>query len=295
MKILITGGSGFIGQNLREYLVQKNYDVYAPDSTELNCLNEEAVFRCLKAVRYDIIFHFVVYGDGIDKKKDGSKMLEYNLRIFWNFAKYHELYGKMICAGSGAEYNKQYPIEYVTEEDLYFRPLPVDQYGLMKYTVNSFIESSDNIYNLRLFGVFGKYEHWKSKFISNLCCKSIYGLPLSMRQNCYFDYLWIDDLCVIMEKFMLIEQPEYHVYNATSGKRIDLCSIAEIVRNISNENLPVIICRDGLANEYTANNGRLLKELPDIKFTPIEKTIPILYRWYEKHRKEIDIYSLIYI
>lgn len=293
-KILLTGGSGFVGRNVKEYLEQREYDVYAPTSRQLDCLDEPAVKAHLQANRYDFVLHFAVYGDGIDKTKDGSKSLEYNLRIFANFAKCSALYGRMIYTGSGAEYDKRYPIQMVTEEELAGHTLPVDQYGLMKYMVNQMIEESDNIYNLRLFGIFGKYEYWKTKYISNLCCKSLKGLPLSMRKNCYFDYLWIDDFCRMLEKFMQIGTPQYHVYNAVRGERIDLYSLAQIVNEIADARQDIIVCQDGYANEYTACNERICGELPGFAYTDIKESVRNLYEWYRMHLDEIDTYSLIY-
>ncbi len=35
MKILLTGGSGFVGKNVKEYLSDKGYEVYAPTSHEM--------------------------------------------------------------------------------------------------------------------------------------------------------------------------------------------------------------------------------------------------------------------
>ncbi len=293
-KILLTGGSGFVGKNVKEYLEQKEYDVFAPTSRQLNCLDEIAVKEYLLQDYYDVILHFAVYGDGIDHTKDGTKVLENNLRIFANFAKCSDLYGKMIYTGSGAEYDKRYPIQLVKEEDLAERTVPVDQYGLMKYIVNQMIEKSDNIYNLRLFGIFGKYEYWKTKYISNLCCKSLKGLPLSMRKNCYFDYLWIDDFCRLLEKFMQLEKPQYHVYNAVRGERIDLYSLAEIVNEIADARQKIIVCQDGYANEYTASNERICGEIQGLEFTDIKKSVRSLYEWYQLHLDEIDMYSLIY-
>ncbi len=293
-KILLTGGSGFVGKNVKEYLEQKEYDVFAPTSRQLNCLDEIAVKEYLLQDYYDVILHFAVYGDGIDHTKDGTKVLENNLRIFANFAKCSDLYGKMIYTGSGAEYDKRYPIQLVKEEDLAEHTIPVDQYGLMKYIVNQMIEKSDNIYNLRLFGIFGKYEYWKTKYISNLCCKSLKGLPLSMRKNCYFDYLWIDDFCRLLEKFMQLEKPQYHVYNAVRGERIDLYSLAEIVNEIADARQKIIVCQDGYANEYTASNERICGEIQGLEFTDIKKSVRSLYEWYQLHLDEIDMYSLIY-
>lgn len=294
MKILLTGGSGFVGRNVKEYLQQKGYDVYAPASNELDCLDEEKVKRWLQTYYYDVVLHFAVYGDTGDHVKDAAKVLEYNLRIFYNFAKHDSLYGRMIYTGSGAEYDKRYPVQMVTEEDLKTRSLPIDQYGLMKYLVNQVIENSDNIYNLRLFGIFGKYEDWKIKFISNLCCKSLRGLPLSLRQNCYFDYLWIDDFCQMLEKFIKLEHPRHHVYNAVRGEKIDLLSLAHIVNEIADESREIFVCQEGYANEYTASHDRIIQEMPDMTYTDIKIAVSQLYRWYKEHLKEVDIYSLIY-
>ena len=133
-RILITGASGFVGRNVKEYLEQKEkYEIYAPTSSELNCLDEQAVVSCLKQYNFDYVLHFAVYGDAIDKTKDGSKTLEYNLRIYLNFARNAHLFGRMYYTGSGAEYDKRYPICSVTEEEI-GKTLPTDAYGLLKYT-----------------------------------------------------------------------------------------------------------------------------------------------------------------
>lgn len=142
-RILITGASGFVGRNVKEYLEQtEKYEIYAPTSSELNCLDEQAVVSCLKQYNFDYVLHFAVYGDAIDKTKDGSKTLEYNLRIYLNFARNAHLFGRMYYTGSGAEYDKRYPICSVTEEEI-GKTLPTDAYGLLKYTVGQMIEQSE--------------------------------------------------------------------------------------------------------------------------------------------------------
>ena len=295
MKVLITGASGFVGRNVKEYFEQKKeYEICAPSSSELNCIDENRVKEHLQSNHYDVILHFAVYGDGIDTTKDGTKALEYNLRIFANFARCSDLYGKMIYTGSGAEYDKRYPIQMVREYDLKNHTIPVDQYGLMKYMINQIIEKSDNIYNLRLFGIFGKYEYWKTKFISNLCCKSLKGLPLSIRQNCYFDYLWINDFCRMLELFLELDKPLHHAYNAVRGEKIDLFSLANIVNEVAENRQEIIVCKEGYANEYTACNDRIMQELPDMRCSDIKESVRELYLWYQEHIGEIDMYSLIY-
>ena len=55
MKILITGASGFVGRNVKEYLEKKNeeYEIYAPTSKELDCLDEQEVTEhCKTEIRF---------------------------------------------------------------------------------------------------------------------------------------------------------------------------------------------------------------------------------------------------
>lgn len=294
MKILMTGGSGFVGRNVKEYLLQKGYDVYAPTSRELNGTDEETVADCLKRNHYDVVLNFAVHVDEEDLARNGSKMLDYNLRMFLNFYRHSDLYGRMIYAGSGAEYDKRFPIQSVTEDDIGKHLIPTDHYGLMKYTVNQMIEKSENIYNLRLFGIFGKYEDWKTKYISNLCCKSLKGLPLSLRKNCWFDYLWIDDFCRLVEMFLQLQQPEYHVYNAVSGVRVSLYELAQLVNEVADKPQNIVVCGEGWANEYTANNDRIRAQLPEWELTDMRAAVEMLYEWYRENIDGIDVYSLIY-
>ncbi len=293
-KILITGASGFVGRNLAEYLQRNNrdYEIWTPTSRELDCLNEAAVTDYLRCNRFDYVLHLAVYGDGIDKSKDGTKILEYNMRIFLNFYKNSNLYGKMYYTGSGAEFDKRYDIISVTEEQIGKR-IPVDQYGLMKYTVGQLIEQSDNIYNFRLWGIFGKYEYYPTKFISNVCCKAIKGLPLSIRKNVYFDYLWVDDFGKMIQYF-LHHEPKYHTYHAVSGKKISLEQICQIVLKVSKKQLPIYICSEGWDNEYTASNARIVGEIEGFEYTAIEEAIQQLYSWYSEHEQDIDLYQLLY-
>ena len=293
-KVLITGSSGFVGKNIKEYLEnqKEEYELYCPSSKELNCIDEGEVEKYIKGHSFDYILHFAVYGDGIDKSKDGTKALEYNLRIFLNFYKQADFYGKMYYTGSGAEYDKRFDIVNVREEEI-GKSIPIDQYGLMKYTIHQMIEKSKNIYNFRLFGIFGKYEYYPLKYISNVCCKAIKGLPLSMRQNVYFDYLWVEDFCKMVE-FFLNHEPKFHTYNMVSGKKISLKEICHKVVDVSGKDIPVYICKEGLANEYTASNSRFMEECKDFSYTKIERAIEELYDWYQAKENEIDLYKLIY-
>lgn len=293
-KILILGGSGFIGRNLKEYFEKKKdlYKINDPTTGELDISNEKDVKKLLEKKYYDIIIHAAVYNPRKDLIKNTSKELEKNLRMFFNFEKNKKLFGKMLYFGSGAEFDKNEKITMINEGDG-GNGIPTTNYGFYKYIINKTIQQGDNIYNLRLFGLFGKYENWRTTFISGACCKAIKNIPITIRQNVYFDYLYIKDFCKIVEWF-INNEPKHRDYNITSGKRIDLITLAEIVKKISGKQIQIFVRKEEFANEYTANNHRMLHEIGDFNFTSIEVSITDLYNWYKNHEENIDMYSLIY-
>lgn len=176
-------------------------------------------------------------------------------------------------------------MEQIREEAL-GRSVPIDYYGLEKYAMALHARASRNIYNLRLFGVFGRYEEWQSKFISNLCCKAVYGLPLTVRQNCMFDFLCIDDLAPIVIWF-LEHQPQYHDYNVCTGRPVDLVSIAKTVLEVSGRQLPLLVAKAGWNLAYTADHSRLAEEMGGIQLRSMEDAVKELYRYYWEHRNDI--------
>lgn len=293
-KILILGANGFVGKNLKEYLSQfaDEYILQTPSSKELNLLNEKDVKNYLNDNYFDVVINAAVCNPIRGNRIDNQTELEQDLRMYYVLKKYNNLYGKMLYFGSGAEFDKTEDIVAVTEND-FNNNIPLTQYGLAKYIIGQDIESSKNIYNLRIFGLFGKYENWRTTFISGACCKALKGLPITIRQNVYFDYMYIDDFCKII-KWFIDNESKHHTYNITTGKKVDLVTIAETINRLVENPVPIYVCKSGLANEYTADNKRLSLEVLNLKFRKMEKNISNLLKYYEENINEIDVYSLLY-
>lgn len=283
-KVLVLGSSGFIGKNIYEYFEGK-HDLTAPTHQQLDVLDEHAVFDCLSKGNFDIVIN------ALDVRDGSADYFEKRLRMFTNLATHHNLYGKMLYFGSGAEYGKQQDMIQVSEDD-FGKVIPSDTYGLCMYTMQHLASQLPNVYNFRLFGIFGKYEIWQRRFISNAICKAMYRLPITIRQNTKFDYLYIDDLCKMVAYFIENEM-KYQNYNATSGKIYELYVLAKIVNEIMGVDNPIFVAKDGVGLEYTSDNKRVEDEM-NIKVQLIKNSIEDLVKWYELRKNEISKSVLLY-
>ena len=286
MRLLVTGGSGFIGRNLTEQL-SASYEVWAPSSSELDLLNEQAVRDYLDARRFDVIVHAATTRSN-RRVAAPPDLLDRNCRMFFNLARNQGRFGKMIHFGSGAEYDRvQLPPR--VREDYFDTRVPHDPYGFSKYICAQHIERSEGIVNLRLFGVFGPYEDYTVRFISNACCRALKGLPIVLRQDVRFDYLYVKDLAGIT-KWFIENDPRHKAYNVCTGRPVALTQLAEIIATISGRNPRVSVTMEGMAPEYSADNSRLLTEMGGYQFWDLEESVRNLYGWYEE--QEIDVESL---
>jgi len=284
MRIFITGVTGFIGRNLYEYLKKNNqYKLICPKHKELELLDLNSLENFFKKNKIDIVVHCATLGVKRTSNKPG--LLEPNLRMFLNLIKCKKYYKKMIFAGSGAEYDKSKNITKIKETE-FGEKIPKDPYGFYKYICSKIIEKEDNIINLRLFGIFGKYEDYKTRFISDAIWRAVNKKPIVINKNVVFDYLYIEDLVKIIEYFIL-NKAKYKFYNVGSGKNIDLLGLAKKISRISPNKPKIIVKNSKLGNEYTCNNDRMLAETKTERFRDIDDTLKELYLWYETNRKNI--------
>lgn len=274
-KILLTGGTGFIGGNILPIL-QKKYEVKFPRRNELNINDESSVDEYLSNNKFDILIHSANITPGKNSADKMENMLEYTIKAFLNFQKHSDKFEKIFYFGSGAEYDKRKDIVLIKETDI-GNSIPVDPYGLAKYVINQIARGSKNIYNLRIFGCYGPTDA-KTKFIRDCidCC--LEHKPITIRQNCYFDYMYVEDLARIIDK-MINSELKYHDYNICTGKRIDLLTIAKIIDKKMQNNQGIKIGQEGLNKEYTANNARLLSDIGAFDYTCIEDGIQKQIDW----------------
>ena len=285
-KVLVTGSKGYIGKNIVEKLSGEHL-LLTPPHEELDLLDAVAVKKYLDENKIDVVVHCASRGvERLEGKQ--SKVVEENLRMFFNLIVNLPLYKTLINLGSGAEYDKRRNLRKIKEED-FGTSIPLLGYDLSKFVMGQYVKNSnENIKHLRFFCVFGKGEDYSQRFISRSICRNLLGLPIEISQNAFFDYLCVDDAVKIINHFIKNDSKE-NIYNIGVGKPVDLISIAETINQIADKKSEIIVKKEGLNREYSCDNSRLMKDLENFRFTALEESIRELYEYYRRHIRDLDV------
>jgi UDP-glucose 4-epimerase len=289
MRILLTGGSGFIGRNLRERL-RARHDVLAPGHAELDLLSDGLVRAWFAAHPVDAVVHSATL-PGHRNAPPAVDLAFKNLKMFFHLAVHAPPECRFVVLGSGAEYDAARMGPRAVEEEA-ARFVPEDETGFSKLVCSLFAGTNTRFVHLRPFGVFGPHEDWQIRFVSNAICKTLFDLPITLRQNRRFDYVCVEDLTAVVEHF-LENGGRHRVYNVTPDETPELLGLAHLVREISGRDVPIVVAKEGLAPEYTGSNARLRADLPSLRFTPIREAVERLHAWYAERRGWISREALL--
>ena len=285
MKILVTGGNGFIGKNIKESYLAQKYTIIAPSRLELDCSDDDSMQEYFKKNSFDVVIHSAAKA-GHRNASDSNNLFLTNSRMMFNLLKHQNSWGKRLNMGSGAMYDmKNYSPKM--PETYFGTHIPTDEHGYNKYIFGKLLPNLKNVYDFRIFGIFGKYEDYSIRFISNAICKSLFDLPISLRQNKKFDYLYINDLMPILEHF-IENSPKEKAFNITPDNSVELLKIAQLVKTISQKDIEIKVAQDGLGVEYSGDNSLLRTEIPLLQFLPVDNSVRELYDWYATNKNNLN-------
>jgi GDP-L-fucose synthase len=269
-KVLITGAHGFVGKNL-ERTLSSDYNVITCSKQQLNLLDREKVSEFLKKEKFDVVVHTATYDAAPEfSTNNPDKVLEYNLRMFDNLAQNDHAYDAMLYFGSGAEWRREKP------------------YGMSKYMMNQVVQNKSNIYNLRLYSVYGVGTDWRYRFINNACAKAALNMPIKIPPINKCDYLHINDLCRVVEYYMNNYKDLQKSQDICSG---DILSPEDIVNHIKKivpvkevvryDTVSPTVSRAPSCGENYFGNSNFINSLP-FALTPIYLGIKELVSFYKQ-------------
>ena len=264
MRIFLSGSGGFIGRHLKTFLGSK-HEVLAPRSSELDLLDGRSVDSFFAENKVDFIIHSAALGVRITPEATLEQVALPNIEMFKNLSRHAGAKCPMIVFGSGAEYDKSRALCKVKESD-FGQSVPKDAYGYSKYCISKEIEKLDHILNLRIFGIYGLGES-PPRVTSCIVNDNLNRGPMMMNQNVVFDFIYIDDVCDIVGKF-LEKFPDKKFLNLTPTESVETKTLAKIVNAFSDYKSDIVFKRDGMNLEYTGDNSELIRILGGYSFTP---------------------------
>lgn len=291
MRVLVTGGSGFIGRHIVARLSERE-EVLAPRHAELDLTDAASVGAWLRSHAVDAVVHAAVK-PGHRNARDRSALLDQNLRQFFSLARLRGLFGRFVVVGSGAAYGLQRPLASVAEGSL-GDAVPEDEHGLSKFVEAVWLTGDADAVELRPFGVYGPGEDYSIRFISNACCKALLGMPVTLRRDRLFSYVWVDDLAAVVERALGTGSGALPpgAYNVTPGDPVSLRGVADLVVAAAGREVPVQVAEAGAGREYSGSGAKLTLAAADLAWTGIEDGVALLANWYRERLDTIDRVAL---
>jgi len=268
MKVLITGGGGFIAQSINQYL-KNEFEVDCYNRSELNLMDIE--HNSLK--KYDAVIHCAIQGGTYGE--NNSNTFYNNLFMTENLISNIDESAILINIGSGAEFVKN-------SDDT-----PKDYYGLSKRIISKVILERDNSFNLRVFGCFGYGEN-KNRFL-NRCVNSD---ELVINKNIIIDYFYVDDLSRVIKFFLLNQdfvgssrRADLKNMDCVYYKKRNLLEMANFVKENYNKNLMIKVNDDSEKNNWEhIGNGSQIKKIQNFMEDQIIGFEHGVKEYYEKYK-----------
>jgi len=246
VKLLITGGSGFIGRNLTRIFREQGYDVLAPTRSELDMRDLEGLRAYLRTARVDATIHCAAVGVFNDPNQSFNDIYCANIEMFENLMVAGSNQDPIILIGSGAEFDRRWPIIEKRESDVYVE-WPIDAYGLSKNIITRRIKNNMRV--LRSFGCFN-HDEPMSRFIRQSLHRIKQGLPISIVRNRRMDFFYLDDMATAIKYTLKSYHPQH--LNLVYKEKHDLISIAhKIYKHAGVKDYPEIMVPPDFQNEYT--------------------------------------------
>ena len=321
MKILVTGGAGYIGSFIVRGLKEKGFEPVILDN--LSYGHKEAVkdFRLeqidlvtgkdrldalLSSEKFDGVIHMASFIQMGESYIDPAKYYRNNVMGFLNLLDSMRTNNvkNVIFSSSAGIYGN--PVKLPVEEDDPKNPL--NPYGETKYEIERMLEDYDTAYGTRyvairyfnaagaaLDGSIGEAHPGESHLIPNVIKSVLTNSEFTLFGNdyqtpdgtCVRDYIHVLDLVdnhiLALQKLMAGSGSAF--YNAGLGRGYSNLEVIKMVEQVSGSkvNLKFLPRRQGDANALYASNEKIKKELGWQPKYDLQKIVESAYLWHKSH------------
>ena len=306
MRVLITGGAGFIGYHVSTLLAKKGYDVVVMDngsrSSFLIELKKQGIELITADVRdiytlwditekVDAIIHLAAL---IDVEESSRKPLLYHeVNVGGTLNVLHVALKRrinhLVIASSAAVYGE--PVSLPITESHPLNPLSV--YGATKLFCEIYSRIYNQMYNLsvivlRIFNVYGpgqrgRYSGVISRFIENALNNkplTIYGDGKQTR-----DFIYVKD---VANAFLnSLRKDGFWIFNIGSGKPYSILEIAKVIKEITGSFSKIIYEKERIGDirHSYADISLAKKELGFYPSTRLEDGLKETIKWMSENLK----------
>lgn len=268
-KILVTGGSGFIGKCIAEFLQKQGYQVMGVSREK----HDEYIFPVVqcdlsKPIEIDNSFDIIIHAAG-EKPQREQELREYKKQDFREFKKNNidvmsnlidfakKRFVKRIIYLSSIGIYGEFRDEIINEKSDVINP---DTYGLTKYVAECLLRAEKSIENisLRMPGIIGPGAHgvWMTNVIDKMRNDEdvkIYSPDFQTK-----NFIWIEDLVRFIGELIEMEQWKYNVLVLACKKSASIREIVEKIKQCTNSKSNIII-DNNIRNAFCLDNGRAVE------------------------------------
>lgn len=299
-KILITGSSGFIGNELFKYFESKKYDTYGIDvfcNTKsnnrfvINLVDYESVKNSLNEIKPDIIIHCAGNASVPSSVEQPLVDLERNVVVTETmlFAiKELKLDTRFVLLSSASVYGNQTKMPIKEDAEL----KPVSPYAIHKLFCENLCLFYKENYDVdtkivRIFSAYG--SGLKKQIFWDMSEKiRLYGkLEMGGTGDETRDFIHVKDILNALEIVSLTKNPEI-IYNVASGNDITIKTIAQTFARLNCLDSDLVIFTGSKRSGDPLRMQADISLLKQLGFNPsinIEDGLSDYVKWYKDNKK----------
>ncbi len=293
MRVIVTGGTGFIGTHLARELGILGHEVYTLSRAARG--PSYAAAHGQHSVQSPRAREFAEQGDAIVHLA-GLADASSSVRLPYAYA---HLHSEGTLNMLEAARHRKMPFLLVSSQRVYgpqSGPLnedapkhPVEPYGYSKLVAEQWVEMYRRLYDLptvtvRLFSVYGPGQMivgGSSGVVSIFMRRALAGQELLVRQGVCRDFTYISDAVHGIVQALTSEGAAGQTYNIATGQATSLEELAGVVRKVTRSTSPVRVEESEPGDQFVADIARAVRELGYCPQIGLTQGLTEYARWWK--------------